>query len=82
MIEEVEENTSDTERTSGYSNWSRRHQATDDVELGIVPITTHYLTPPPPAAHRVSIGLTSLYLYDDNEDDSTNGGLRYLRVRI
>jgi hypothetical protein len=82
IIEEVEENTSDTERSSGYSNWSQRQQATDDVELGLVPNTIPFPSQPP-EAHRGSIGLTSLYFYDETPgDDSTGGGLRYLRVRI
>ena len=82
IIEEVEENTSDTERTSGYSNWSQRQQGTDDVELGLIPNTIPYPSQPP-EAHRGSIGLTSLYFYDDSpEDNSSGGALRYLRVRI
>lgn len=82
ISEDLEGSKSDTLYSCGDSTRSERQYANTDVELGI--ITDDALYPPrPPQSHRGSRGMISVYMYDDeSEGDTTNGGLRYMQVRI
>lgn len=76
-VQEVDDNASETLRGSGETPRSVRRPPSDDLELGL-------LCPAKPAeSHRGSYGLTSVYMYDDqNEDEAAGTGIKYLRVKI
>ena len=79
--EGIRGSSSDTNQGSTYSD---RHSAKDDIELGLAPPITTYLAPPP-EFYRVSlgsVGMVSVYMYDQNEGDGTGGGIRYMGARI
>jgi len=72
---------SDTNQGSTYSD---RQSAKDDIELGLAPPITTYLAPPPELYRGSlgSVGMVSVYMYDQNEGDGTSGGIRYMGARL
>jgi hypothetical protein len=82
ISEDWDDGKSDDKHTSVDSSPIERPNNREDVELGIVPISTSHLCPPP-QIHRASYGQMSVYLYDDqHEGVSSNDGLRYMRVKM
>lgn len=72
-----------------HASLESERSATDDLEMGLVPpprIATTYLAPPPHTQTQRSslgsVGLASVYMYDQNEGDGTKGGMKYMRARI
>lgn len=72
---------SDTNQGSTYSD---RQSAKDDIELGLAPPITTYLAPPSELYRGSlgSVGMVSVYMYDQNEGDGTSGGIRYMGARL
>lgn len=82
ISEETEKDTLHHRHISEDSTLHARHYTEDDVELGI--LRNAAPCPAQPAdTHRGSVGLVSVYMYDDQHDsDNLDAGLQYLRVKI
>jgi len=79
--EGIRGSSSDTKQGTTHSDGQ---SAKDDIELGLAPPITTYLAPPP-ELHRGSlgsVGMVSVYMYDQNEGDGSGGDMRYMRARL
>lgn len=58
--------------------------ASRDVELGLVPPRPTHLAPSPQTQRGSlqSVGIVSVYMYDQNEGDETNREMKYMRTRV
>lgn len=79
--EGIRGSSSDTKQGSTCSD---RQSANDDIELGLATPIATYLAPPPELYRWSlgSVGMVSVYMYDQNEGDGTSGDMRYMRARL
>jgi hypothetical protein len=70
--------------TKDDSIQSERHSENEDLELGLVRPSPSHLAPPPQVQRGSlqSVGMVSVYMYDQNEGDTTDGEMKYMRIRI
>lgn len=70
--------------TKDDSIQSERHSENEDLELGLVRPSPSHLAPPPQVQRGSlqSVGMVSVYMYDQNEGDTTDGEMKYMRITI